>query len=120
MSISNAYLSTIKERALKAKDKKALYGPDIDLSRFTQHMERGRIESLEGLSQRAKEAAILTGMNCMGEFYGLIGGIGLRTSDGKSICNKTVSNKNTRTQQDNDMHPFLLHFFSKDQVSNGE
>ena len=63
MSISNAYLTEVMARAEKAKDKKALYGPDIDLSLYTQHIERGRIESLEGLSQQAKEAAIITGIN---------------------------------------------------------
>ncbi len=63
MPISTTYLSEIKERARKAKDKKALYGPDIDLSRYTRHIERGKIESLESLSRHAKEAAIMTGMN---------------------------------------------------------
>ena len=63
MSISKIYLSDVKVRAEKAKEKKAVFGPDIDLSRYTQHIERGRIESLENLSQQAKEAAILTGIN---------------------------------------------------------
>jgi uncharacterized protein len=67
MPISTTYLSEIKESALKAKDKKALYGPDIDLSRYTQHIERGKIESLESLSQHAKEAAIMTGINLQEE-----------------------------------------------------
>ena len=67
MPISNAIsFRDIKARARKAKEKKALYGPDIDLSRYTQHIERGKIESLEGLSQQAKEAAILTGMRLAG------------------------------------------------------
>lgn len=63
MSISKIYLSDVKVRAEKAKGKKAVFGPDIDLSRYTQHIERGRIESLENLSQQAKEAAIMTGIN---------------------------------------------------------
>jgi Fe-S cluster assembly scaffold protein SufB len=63
MSISKIYLSDVKVRAEKAKEKKAVFGPDIDLSRYTQHIERGRIESLENLSQQAKEAAIMTGIN---------------------------------------------------------
>jgi len=63
MSISEKYLSDVKVRAEKAKGKKAIFGPDIDLSRYTQHIERGRIESLENLSQQAKEAAIMTGIN---------------------------------------------------------
>lgn len=63
MSISEKYLSDVKVRAEKVKEKKAVFGPDIDLSRYTQHIERGRIESLENLSQQAKEAAIMTGIN---------------------------------------------------------
>lgn len=63
MSISTAYISFIKEQAEKAKDKKAAIGPDIDLSKYAHHIERGRIESLESLSQQAKEAAIMTGIN---------------------------------------------------------
>ena len=67
MPISEAYLAEIKARAEKAKDKKAVYGPDIDLSLYTRHIERGRIESLEGLSRQAKEAAIITGINLQEE-----------------------------------------------------
>lgn len=63
MSISKAYLSDIKEKAGGAKEKKAVLGPDIDLSRYSQHIEKGRIESLEGLSQQAREAAILAGID---------------------------------------------------------
>ncbi len=68
MSISNAYLTEVMARAEKAKDKKALYGPDIDLSLYTQHIERGRIESLESLSQQAREAAVMTGINLQEEY----------------------------------------------------
>jgi Fe-S cluster assembly scaffold protein SufB len=60
---SNIYLNDIRIKAEKAKEKKALFGPDIDLSHYTQHIERGRIESLESLSQQAKEAAIMTGID---------------------------------------------------------
>jgi len=63
MPISQSYLREIEEKALKAVDKKALYGPDIDISKYTQHIERGKIESLEGLSKQAREAAIVTGIN---------------------------------------------------------
>jgi Fe-S cluster assembly scaffold protein SufB len=63
MSISKAYLSDIKERAEGAKEKKAVLGPDIDLSRYNQHIEKGRIENIEGLSQQAREAAILAGID---------------------------------------------------------
>lgn len=63
MPISQSYLREIEGKALKAVDKKALYGPDIDISKYTQHIERGKIESLEALSRQAQEAAIVTGIN---------------------------------------------------------
>ena len=63
MPIRKAYLSEIKSRAEKAKDKKAAFGPDLDLSLYTQHIERGKIESLESLPQQAKEAAVMTGIS---------------------------------------------------------
>ncbi len=63
MSISQAYLSSIRERAERAKEKKAALGPDIDLPRYNQHIERGRIESLEGLSQQVQEAAVMAGID---------------------------------------------------------
>ncbi len=63
MSISKTYLSDLKVRAGKAKEKKAILGPDLDLSRYGQHIERGKIESLESLPQQAKEAAIMVGIN---------------------------------------------------------
>ena len=63
MPISTTYLSEIQARAEKAKEKKALFGPDIDLGRYTQHIERGKIESLDSLPRQAKEAAILTGIS---------------------------------------------------------
>jgi uncharacterized protein len=63
MPISNAYLSDIQAKAETAKDKKAAMGPDIDLARYTQHIERGKVESLESLSHQAREAAILTGIS---------------------------------------------------------
>ncbi len=63
MPISKTYLSDLKVRAENAKEKKAILGPDIDLSRYSKHIERGKIESLESLSHQAKEAAIMTGIN---------------------------------------------------------
>jgi uncharacterized protein len=63
MPISQSYLEALRARAEKAKDKKALYGPDIDISRYTGHIERGKVESLEGLSRQVKEAALVTGIN---------------------------------------------------------
>ncbi len=63
MSISKTYLSDLKVRAEKAKEKKAIFGPDLDLSRYGRHIERGKLESLESLPQQAKEAAIMAGIN---------------------------------------------------------
>lgn len=63
MPISKTYLSDLKVRAENAKEKKAILGPDIDLSRYSKHIERGKIESLESLPHQAKEAAIMTGIN---------------------------------------------------------
>ncbi len=63
MSISSTYITDIKSKAETAREKKALYGPDIDLSQYTQHIERGKIESLEDLSHQAREAAIMTGIS---------------------------------------------------------
>jgi len=63
MPISTDYLSDLKIKAEKAIEKKAALGPDIDISRYAQHIERGRIESLEDLSHQVKEAAVMVGMN---------------------------------------------------------
>jgi Fe-S cluster assembly scaffold protein SufB len=63
MSIRDAYISDIRERAEGAKEKRAALGSDIDLSRYVQHIESGRIESIEGLSQQAREAAIMAGID---------------------------------------------------------
>jgi hypothetical protein len=63
MPVRKPYFSEIQEKAERAKEKKAAFGPDIDLSRYTKHIERGKIESLESLSMQAKEAAIMTGIS---------------------------------------------------------
>ena len=63
MPISTDYLSDLKIRAEKAIEKKAALGPDIEISRYAHHIERGRVESLEGLSHQVKEAAVMAGMN---------------------------------------------------------
>lgn len=68
MPISETRLSEIRAKAESAKDKKAFFGPDIDLSQYDQHIERGKIESLESLSHQAQEAAILTGINLNEEY----------------------------------------------------
>ena len=61
------YFSDKRSKAEKAQDKKAALGPDIDLSKYQHHIERGKIESLESLSDQIKEAAILTGINMQEE-----------------------------------------------------
>lgn len=63
MPISKTYLFELRNRAEVAKEKKAILGPDIDLSRYKQHIERGKIDTLEGLSEQAREAAILAGID---------------------------------------------------------
>ena len=68
MPISNAYLTDLAAKAKKAREKKAVFGTDIDLSRYTQHIEKGRVESLESLSRQVKEAAVMTGMNLKEEY----------------------------------------------------
>jgi Fe-S cluster assembly scaffold protein SufB len=68
MPISNAYLTDLAARAKKARDKKAVFGTDIDLSRYKQYIEKGRVESLESLPSQVKEAAVMTGMNLKEEY----------------------------------------------------
>jgi Fe-S cluster assembly scaffold protein SufB len=68
MPISNGYLTDLTARAEKARDKKAGFGTDIDLSRYKQYIEKGRVESLESLSKQVKEAAVMTGMNLKEEY----------------------------------------------------
>jgi len=68
MPISNAYLTDLTAKAKKAREKKAVFGIDIDLSRYTQHIEKAKVESLESLSRQVKEAAVMTGMNLKEEY----------------------------------------------------
>ncbi|MEW6584619.1 MAG: SufD family Fe-S cluster assembly protein [Nitrospirota bacterium] len=68
MPVRDSYLSDIKSRAEKAKEKRAAFGPDVDLTRYQQHIERGRIESLEDLSRQAREAAVVTGISLKEEY----------------------------------------------------
>lgn len=63
MSISTQYMSDIIQRAQKAIDKQAAFGPDIDLSYYKKYIERSRIDSLDSLSEQLKESAILTGID---------------------------------------------------------
>ncbi len=63
MPVRQSYLAHVKAQAAAAKEKKAAFGPDIDLARYTEHIERGKIESLENLPTQAREAAIMTGIS---------------------------------------------------------
>lgn len=63
MPVSKKYLKQIQDKAKKATDKKALYGEDIDLNKFKNFIERGKIESLELLPELAKEAALMAGVD---------------------------------------------------------
>lgn len=63
MSINKKYLDEIRSKAEQAINKPALYGEDIDLSKFQKYIERGKIESLEVLPELAKEAALLAGID---------------------------------------------------------
>jgi len=63
MQVDTNYLSDLKSKAGKALEKKAVLGPDIDISRYARLVERGKIESLEGLSHQMKEAAVMAGIN---------------------------------------------------------
>ena len=63
MPISENRLSEIKSLAAAAKDKKALLGPDVDLERFKELVQRDRVESLSSLKAQTMEAAIMSGMD---------------------------------------------------------
>lgn len=63
MSISKKYLEEIRLRAEKAINKPAVYGEDVDLTKFQKYIERGKVESLELLPELAKEAALLAGVD---------------------------------------------------------
>lgn len=63
MSLSTQYMSDIIQRAQKAIDKQATFGPDIDLSYYKNYIERSRIDSLDSLSEQLKESAIMTGID---------------------------------------------------------
>lgn len=63
MPVSKKYIKQIQDRAKKALDKKSPFGEDIDLSKFQNYIERGKIESLELLPELAKEAALMAGVD---------------------------------------------------------
>ncbi len=52
----------IRERALKALDKKADYGPDIDLSSFVRSPERLEVKGLDDLPSGVREQAVMVGV----------------------------------------------------------
>lgn len=62
MSTKEEVLRIVKERAEEAIDKKAPFGPDVDLSRFYQCSPQERIDSLEEISSQLKEAALYAGV----------------------------------------------------------
>lgn len=53
--MSKAYLKELRERALKAKDKPAILGPDIDLEPYMKTIEELPIKDLEELPKEIKE-----------------------------------------------------------------
>jgi len=63
MPVSKKYIKDIQDRARKAINKPAVYGEDIDLTKFQKYIERGKIESLELLPELAKEAALMAGVD---------------------------------------------------------
>jgi len=63
MPVNKKYIKDIQDRARKAINKPAVYGEDIDLTKFQKYIERGKIESLELLPELAKEAALMAGVD---------------------------------------------------------
>ncbi len=56
------YLKELRERALKAKDKPALLGPDIDLEPYMRTISDFRIEDLDDLPEEIKENILYSGI----------------------------------------------------------
>ncbi|MBZ4665883.1 SufD family Fe-S cluster assembly protein [Mahella sp.] len=63
MSIELRYEDELKERAVKALDKKATYGEDIDLSIFEEPDESETVDELSKLPREIQEAAIASGID---------------------------------------------------------
>ena len=63
MPISESRLSEIRSLANAARDKKASLGPDIDLEKFKEFVQRNRVENLSSLNSQVREAAIMSGMD---------------------------------------------------------
>jgi Fe-S cluster assembly scaffold protein SufB len=53
----------VRERALAARQRRASYGPDLDLARFSRPGARAPIESLRSLQTRIRDAALLAGID---------------------------------------------------------
>ncbi|HHV78835.1 MAG TPA: SufD family Fe-S cluster assembly protein [Firmicutes bacterium] len=58
----NDRLRELEQKALSAVEKRAAYGPDIDLNRYRNVGEHEKIEALESLSRQAREAAYMAGI----------------------------------------------------------
>ncbi len=63
MSVELNYDDKLKQKALKALDKKAMYGKDIDLSLFEEPDETESIDELLKLPQEIQEAAVASGID---------------------------------------------------------
>ncbi|MCX8007841.1 MAG: SufD family Fe-S cluster assembly protein [Coriobacteriia bacterium] len=58
-----ARIAEIRTLAEAARDKKAVYGPDLDLSRFNAARDAESVESLESLEKQVKEVALGVGID---------------------------------------------------------
>jgi uncharacterized protein len=59
----NAGYSSLRERALAARDRPAPYGPDVDLAHFNRPEARAQVASLRSLHSQIREAALLAGID---------------------------------------------------------
>ena len=59
----NAEHSSLRERALAAKNQPAPYGPDIELTQFDKPEARAPVKSLRSLHTQVREAALLAGID---------------------------------------------------------
>lgn len=59
----HARIAEIRALAEAARDKKAAYGPDLDLSRFNAARDAQSVESLESLEKQVKEVALGVGID---------------------------------------------------------
>lgn len=58
-----ARIAEIRALAESARDKKAAYGPDLELSRFNPAADAASVESLESLEKQVKEVALGVGID---------------------------------------------------------